>query len=38
MNGTEICNYADDTTLYSCDCEAKTVKTKLEQNANRLAT
>ena len=21
INGTEICNYADDTTLYSCDYE-----------------
>ena len=25
MNGTEICNYADDTTLYSCDYEVKNV-------------
>ena len=38
MNGTEICNYADDTTLYSCDREVKNVITKLEQNANHLIT
>ena len=36
MNGTEICNYADDTTLYSCDYEVKNVITRLEQDANRL--
>ena len=34
MNGTEVCNCADNTTLYSCDRELKTVITKLEQNAN----
>ena len=38
MNGTEICNYADDTTLYSCNREVKTVITKLEQNANHITT
>ena len=38
MNGTEICNYADDTTLYSCDREAKNVIAKLEQNANHVTT
>ena len=37
MNGTEICNYADDTTLYSCHYEVKNVITRLEQDANRLA-
>ena len=37
MNGSNICNYADDTTLYSCDHEVKTVITKLEQSANHLA-
>ena len=36
MSGTEICNYADDTTLYSCDYEVKNVITRLEQDANRL--
>ena len=36
MNGTEICKYVDDTTLYSCDHDVKTVITKLEQNANHL--
>ena len=36
MNGTEICNYADDTTLYSTDYEVKNVITRLEQDANRL--
>ena len=36
MNATEICSYADDTTLYSCDREVKNVKAKLEQNANHL--
>ena len=30
--------HADDTTLYSCDREVKTVITELEQNANHLAT
>ena len=38
MNGTEICNYADDITLYSCDHEVKYVITRLEQNANQLTT
>ena len=38
MNGTNICNYTDDTTLYSCACEVKNVITKLEQNAKHLAT
>ena len=38
MNGADICDYTDDTTLYSCDREVKTVVTKLEQNANHLAT
>ena len=37
MNGSNICNYADDTTLYSCDHKVKTVITKLEQSANHLA-
>ena len=37
MSGTEICNYADDTMLYSCDYEVKNVITRLEQDANRLA-
>ena len=37
-NGTDICNYADETTLYSCDREVKTVIAKLEQNANHLTT
>ena len=36
MNGTKICNRAGDTTLYSCDREAKHVITKPEQNANHL--
>ena len=35
-NGAEICNYADDTTLYSCDFEVKNMIAKLEQNANHL--
>ena len=38
MNGTEIYNYADDITLYSCDREVKIVITKLEQYANHLTT
>ena len=36
MDGTEICSYADDTTLYSCDYEVNNVTTRLEQGANRL--
>ena len=38
MNGTEICSYVDDITLYSCDHEVKYVITRLEQNANQLTT
>ena len=38
INGSEICNYADDTTLYSCDRKVKKVITKLEQKANHLTT
>ena len=38
LNGTEICNYADDTTLYSCDCKVKNVIAKLEQNVNYVTT
>ena len=38
MNGTEISNYADDTTLYSFDREVKNVTAKLNQNANHLTT
>ena len=36
MNGTNTCNYTDDTTSYSCDREGKNVITKLEQNEKRL--
>ena len=36
MNETEICNYADDTTMYSCDSEVKNVIKRLEQDANQL--
>ena len=36
MNGTEICNYVDDITLYSCDYGVKNVITRLEQDTNRL--
>ena len=28
MNGTNVCKYADDTTLYSCNREVKNVITK----------
>ena len=38
MSGTVICNYADYSTLYSCDYEVKYVMTKVEQVANRLRT
>ena len=34
VNGTNVCHYADDTTLYSCDREVKDVIAKLEQDAN----
>ena len=37
MSGSNICNYADDTILYSCDREVKNVITKLELSANYLA-
>ena len=38
MNGTEICNYADDTTIYSCGYDIRNIIMKLEQDANHLAT
>ncbi len=38
MNGTEICNYADDTTIYSCGYDIRNIIIKLEQDANHLAT
>ena len=36
MNRTQICNYAEDTTLYSYDREVENVLGNIEQNANHL--
>ena len=38
MNGTEICNYTDDTMIYSCGYDIRNIIIKLEQDANHLAT
>ena len=38
MNRAEICNYADDTTLYICDSEINNVIDGLEQDATHLST
>ena len=37
MNGSNICNFANDTIWYSCDREVKNVITRLELSANHLA-
>ena len=33
LNETDICNFADDTTLYVCDSNLKSVLEKLEHNS-----
>ena len=38
MNRSEICNYADDTTIYVCDSKIECVVDGLEQDAAQLAT
>ena len=37
MNDTEVCNYADDTTLYVGDKNLRTVLSKLEKDTLLLA-
>ena len=38
LSGTRFCNFAGDTTLYSCNVEVKIVITRLEQDANQWIT
>ena len=38
MNRSEICNYADDTTIYVCDSKIESVIDSLEQDATQLST
>ena len=38
MNRTEICNYADDVTIYLCDSKVENVIESLEQDAIQLST
>ena len=33
---TDVCNYADDTTLYSCDVSLETLMTRLEKEGNEV--
>ena len=33
----EVCNYADDTTIFACDSDVNKVKYKLEADASRLS-
>ena len=36
VKNTEVCNYADDTTLFACDSDVNNVQYKLEADASRL--
>ncbi len=38
MDKAEICNYADDTTIYVCDSEVENIIDILEQNTTQLST
>ena len=38
IDGTEICNYADDTTLYTCDKRIENVLENLKINASSITT
>ena len=38
MNRSEICSYADDTTINICASKIECVKDSLEQDATRLST
>ena len=37
MEETEICNYADDTTIYVCDHELEHIVSSLETDAQKLS-
>ena len=37
VSDTEVCNYADDTTIFACDSDANNVQYKLEADASRLS-
>ena len=37
MNDAEICNYADDTTIYACDNNVESIIETLESDALKIA-
>ena len=37
LSGTEVCNYADDTTTFVCDPDVNCVRHMLEANASQLS-
>ena len=37
VNDTEVCNYADDTTIFACDSDVNNVQYKLEADASLLS-
>ena len=37
VNDTEVCNYADDTTIFACDSDVSNVQYKLEADASLLS-
>ena len=37
VNETEVCNYADDTTIFACDSDVNEVLHKLEADISRLS-
>ena len=37
MNETEVCNYADDTTIFACDSDVNKVQYEVEADASRLS-
>ena len=37
VNDTEVCNYADDTTIFACDSDVNKVQYRLEVDASRLS-
>jgi len=37
VNDNEVCNYADDTTIFACDSYVHKVQYKLEADSNRLS-
>ena len=37
LKDTDICNYADDTTIYVCDNQLENIQNRLEQDALKLS-